>query len=355
MPGEQDFDMSAAVDLVSEGLGFGGDGADSGDDGNSPPDPPEKQPQTPPEHDGSRTGDGDGDGAPAEGSAEGQQPSPVEGAPPKTWRKEALAGWATLPPEVKAEVLKREEDMHRGLEGYRADAEVGKTIKSVLAPYEAVFRHHGVDQAGQMQVLSGLTEAHVRLTTGQPDEKIGIVEHLIQSYGIPLPKLLARLTGGTYDESSAPFVDPAVASLRDELGQVKMQLTRQQQVEQTQRAAEVKRNVDTFAADPKNVHFQDVADDMARLLSSKVVGTLQEAYDKAIWTNPVTRAKELARIQADADAKRSKDAAEAAAKAKKATAANVRTATRTGGATASSKGSIDDTLEETLAAIQSRS
>ena len=43
-------------------------------------------------------------------------------APPKTWRAEALAKWETLPAEVQREVLKREEDIFKGLESYKADA-----------------------------------------------------------------------------------------------------------------------------------------------------------------------------------------------------------------------------------------
>jgi hypothetical protein len=54
---------------------------------------------------------------------------------PKTWRPEAAAKFSALPPEVQQEVLKREEDIFKGLEAYKADAGIGKAVKSVLQPY----------------------------------------------------------------------------------------------------------------------------------------------------------------------------------------------------------------------------
>lgn len=118
--------------------------------------------------------------------------------------------------------------------------------------------------------------------------------------------------------------------------------------------AERRKEIETFAADPANPHFEEVSNDMVTLLQGGVCKTLPEAYEKAVWANPVTRAKEIARQQAEATRKAQETEAAKVAAARKATAANVRTSAKSGSATAP-LGSIDDTLNETLAKIRSGS
>ncbi len=121
-----------------------------------------------------------------------------------------------------------------------------------------------------------------------------------------------------------------------------------------QRQQQVQQEVRAFATDPANVYFNELADDIAMLLKSKVCSSLKEAYDKAVWANPQTRAKEITRLEAEANAKRQREAEDRAAAARKANGANLRTRDRPASPTAA-KGTIDDTLTETLAAIQARS
>lgn len=243
-------------------------------------------------------------------------------------------------------MLKREEDFFRGIEQYKGAASIGNALQQALAPYLPVMNQYGINP---MQQISGLMQAHFTLATGSKEQKAALYAKIGRDYGI---------------EVAAPtpegYVDPEVQSLRAEIEALKSNQSqdharRVQQVRQT-----IESEVEAFSKDPANIYFEDVIADVTRLMQSGVVSTLKEAYDKAIWTNPTVREKEIARIQADAEKRRETERKEAEAKAaakaeaaRKATAANVRTTAKSGSATAP-LGSIDDTLNEAYAKLTSQ-
>lgn len=257
--------------------------------------------------------------------------------PPKTWRPEAAAKFATLPPEVQQEILKREEDIFKGLESYKADASVGKALKGVVQPYLQVFQSQGLDP---MQQVSGLMRAHVALATGTPEQKQQFFQHLAKEYGVDLG-------------AEAPYIDPQVAGLQKQLSDLQSRLNGREQHEANEARSKLQAEIDSFASDPAHQYFDEVANDIAGLLRSGAAKDLKDAYDKAIWANPITRAKEQARLTAEAEAKAKAEAAERAKQARKATGANVKSSAKAASGTAP-LGSIDDTLNAALVAIKSR-
>lgn len=332
MPG--DFDMDAAVADIGDGLGFGeaDAGADDGDEGIT--DVVAKEvPEV------------------SEVAGEVKAPETSEPTPqvaddfPKTWRKEASAHWAALPSEVKAEVLKRESDIFQGLETYKVDANFGKSVKAVVAPYEQTLREGNLDP---VRIIQGLMSSHHVLATGTPQQKAELFQRIAKDYRVDLSSLGVPAAGG-----EPPYVDPAVAALQTQLQAVQSQLSTAEQQRATQHRAEVTKQVDAFAADPKNIYWGDVADEMSQLLAKGVVGTLQEAYDKAVWLNPVTRMKEVTRTAAENSAKAAAEAKAKAEAAKSAMSVNVKTRVKTGSA-ATSGDSLDDTLAEGLSNIRAR-
>lgn len=330
---EDDFDMAAAVADVGDGLGLGTESGDGDDD----------------------LGLGEVATKSEAGEAESGTPPAAETAPavetpattpvddfPKTWRKEASAHWANLPSEVKAEVLKRESDIFQGLETYKVDANFGKSVKTVVAPYEQALRSQNIDP---VNVIQGLMHSHHTLATGTQQQKLELFQKIASDYRVDL--------SGFAPAGEPPYVDPAVQALQNQLQAVQSQLSATERQQTDQRKAEMSKQVDAFASDTKNVYWNEVADDMAALLTKGVVGTLQEAYDKAVWLNPVTRMKEVTRTAAVNAEKAVSEAKAKAEKARAATAANVKTRARTGSA-ATSADSLDDTLNEALADIRNR-
>lgn len=262
---------------------------------------------------------------------------------PKTWTKEALGEWAKIPPRAQQEILKREEDMHTGLAQYREKAELGTQYDKVVEPYRAGLAAENINPVELFNAFAG---NHYLLSRGTPEQKLEIAANLVGHYGIDITQLVAHL-------GSQPQVDPAIKELKEHISQLEGKLTTREQSEADAARTEFTRQVEEFSSDPENVYFNDVASDMTTLLKSRAAGSLQEAYEKAIWLNPVTRAKEQARLTAEATDLAKTQAAERAKQAKDATSADVKTSAKDRNGTVP-VGSLDDTLKETLDKIQSR-
>lgn len=258
----------------------------------------------------------------------------------RTWRKEAAAQFSSLPPDIQAEILKREEDIFTGIEGYKADAAFGKDFQKVLAPYMPVFEQYRVDPRAQ---VGELLKYQYGFAFGTDQDKAALIQQLAKDYRIDLAAVAA----------SAPYSDPQVTALQNQITELKSRLTARDQTEAEGRRAGLQSEITAFLSDPKNVYAQELVNDMAHLLKTGAESTLKGAYEKAMWSNPSVRAKELARQQAEKDAAMKAAADAKAEEARKATAANIRSRTKGGGA-AAPLGSIDDTLKETLAGIRGR-
>ena len=317
---ESEFDTEGAMETLSADLGF-----------------TESEVEEPAQGAGEPTSAESGAAEPS--TSEPAAPSTIPSlAAPKTWRPEATAKWEATPPEVQAEILKREDDMFRGLETYKNDANIGKGVKSVLEPYLPVLKQHNIDPLVQ---ISGLMRAHYALVTGSPEEKQAMFTKLASDYGIQT------------DLGEAPYVDPQVASLRQELQTLKSTVQGREAQEAERSRNSLAAEINTFASDPAHAYFDEVANDIAGLLRSGSAKDLAEAYEKAVWANPTTRAKEQARLTAEALANAQKAAQGKAQAAKKAVSANVKSSARPASGTAPA-GSIDDTLNAALMDIKSR-
>ena len=262
---------------------------------------------------------------------------------PTTWSKEALETWATVPDRAKQEILKREDDMFRGMEQYKEKADLGSQYDTVVEPYRAALAAENINPVELFQNFAG---NHYLLSRGTQEQKLQIATNLITHYGIDPSALVAAIV-------DPPQINPEIESMRRELYELRTGMNSQNKVQQDAKYAELQTQVSTFASDPKNSHFKEVADDISKLLNAGVATTLEQAYEMAVWNNPVTRAKEVARSTADAATLRQTEETERVRKANAAKAGNVRASTKTRDGTVP-VGSIDDTLEETLAAIQAR-
>lgn len=263
------------------------------------------------------------------------EPTAVGHKVPDTWRKEAAAEWAKLPPAVQAEVLKREGEIHRGLEANRFDSQIGKTVQSIFQPYAAAFNEARIDP---LTTVGELLNFHMALSTAKPEGKIEIFKKLAGQYGVTLGD-----TPVGYNQE--------VEGLRSDLRGVKSKLDSQEQAQATAVRERLAKELEDFAS--KNEHFDAVAETIANLITSKQATSLQEAYDQAIWMNPAVRAKVLARQAAGKQAEERKTAKEKADKATAASSVNVKSKSKAASG-ATPLGTMDDTLAETLAAIEAR-
>lgn len=258
-----------------------------------------------------------------------------EKQPPASWKKDMHDAYKSLPDEVKDYIQLREDQMRQGLEKDRDDANLGRVMRDTMAPYSEMLRSQGIDEPKMVQ---SLMNAHYRLSTAPPEEKQALFSQLAQSYGINAPT----------DEGST---DPIIQNLQNELMQVKQTLSASHERALAEARNRVNAEVEAFASDESHKYFDEVSDDIAGLINAGY--SLEDAYEKAVWANPVTREKEIARLQQEKDAEAEKRRKQEAEKAKKARSVNVRSRDTRKAPTAP-KGSMEDTMYETLETINNR-
>lgn len=192
------------------------------------------------------------------------------------------------------------------------------------------------------RAVQALLNAHKLLVRSTPDQKHAYFMQLARDYGIDVSGQAPAAT------------DPAVQELRERLDRTEQALTHRQSVELEQRRAATMNEVNEFAADKAHPYFEDVADDIVTLLKTGL--DLPTAYEKAVWANPITRQKEIERINAESESARAKKAQEEAAKAKAATVANIRNrdTQRTPTEQRATMRNLDEALRESMREITSR-
>lgn len=246
--------------------------------------------------------------------------------PPKSWKKEAQEAYEALPENIKAEIHRRENDFHKGLEQYRDMANIGQTLDKEIQPYADLIRQQGTTAQNVVRDLLGMQH---KIMTGSSEEKAQIVAGILRDYQIDTDAVNAAL-----QQPAAPKPDPQFTQLASEVNTLKTQLSQAQ-------LAPFQEQVNQFAADPQNEFFSEVEDDMTALLAQGRAKDLKDAYDKAVWANPDTRSKLMARQQ---DAER-KLAAEKAAEAKRAGSTNVQRKGKP--PVAPANGTMEDTIRAT--------
>jgi hypothetical protein len=263
------------------------------------------------------------------------QDTPVVRTPPKSWAKEKHELWSKLPPDAQDYYEVREKQFLSGIEQYKGDAGYAKQIRDLVSPYTPLLRSQGISET---DAIGYLFNAHYKLTQGSPDERRAAYESI------------GRDLGFVQGQEASP-VDPAVQALQSELSRIKSALSAEQNAKFTEAKRQADNEVKAFAADASRPYFNEVASHMVNYINAG--DDLQQAYEKAVWANPVTRQKELARLQTEEQAKLKEKSQTDTENVRRATSVNVR-GQETRKAPTEPKGSMEDTLRATLSKIKDR-
>lgn len=259
---------------------------------------------------------------------------------PKTWPKEMHQYWLSTPKEVQKYWREREEQMMRGLEQYRNNASYGESIRKVLDPYS---RHLSAANINEADMVGRLMNAHWRLTQGIDSERRAAYEELGRNLGF---------IQDAVENNKNASITPEVTQALDRISRIENTLSAENNIRLEQARVAASKDVEAFASDTKaHPHFDEVADDIVHFINKGE--TLEEAYDSAVWKNKVTRAKEIARVQTDHEAKFKENARLAVLPKKKAASVNIKSR-ETNAAQTEPLGSMDDTLKGTLRSIRER-
>lgn len=247
---------------------------------------------------------------PEETTEEAPQETPSEEVeaiepPPPSFSAQIKEKWKDLPPDVRAELVKRENDVHQMFTRHDGELNLGRKMKDVITPYMSIIQAEGGTPEGAVKDL--LNTAYV-LRTASPEQKRDLLLQVAQQYGVDL---------GVQQQSP----NDAFVMMQRELAQIKQMANPefiksqlQEQMEHDKIISEVK----AFAENPANKYFEQVKPLMAPILASGQAKDIQEAYDKACYADPTIRSTLISEQTKELEAKRKAEIA-----AKKQAAASV--------------------------------
>ena len=260
-------------------------------------------------------------------------PVVAETRAPNTWKKEAAEKWATVDPIIRAEVERREADFFKGIEGYKTKAQFADSMQNAMAPHMQTINSLGVSPE---KAISELMQTDAQLRYGSPQQKQALFFQLAQNYGVDLGQV-QNITSN----------DIGIANLQQENFNLKSDARNRELQGKQQEEATLYSEINSFSADPKHSHFENVKGHMAALLQAGQAKDLSDAYEQAIYANPTTRALVIAEQQTTAREEASKKAQ--AAK----TAASVNVRARPAMPIQMPIGTMDETIRATLRKLQS--
>lgn len=255
-------------------------------------------------------------------------PADTAAVAPNTWKKEAAATWASLPPAAKTEIARREADFHKGIEGYKQAAGFGQAMERAMTPYAQTIQSLGLTAD---KAVGELMAADHTLRYAPQAQKNAFFAELAHRYGIDMP-------GATEAHQN---INPQVMELQQRTMRAEQQLQQFQQSGERQQNDALNSEINAFANDPAHSHFPAVVGHVQALLQAGQATGLEDAYEQAVWANPTTRGLLLAEQQATART-------EADQKAKAARqSSSVNTRTRTAMPTGQPIGSMEDSIRDT--------
>ena len=264
----------------------------------------------------------------AASEAQGEAPAPRLQRP-SSWKKDYQAQWDKMvdtDPQMAQYLLEREQQFASGVSTYKAEADRARDIQSLIEPHAPRFQHYGVDSK---EYLGRLLKMDEILATGSPQQKMALLQGIAQSVGL----LDAQGQAQEFDQGQQSYVPPELLNTVYGL-QSKLQAIEQanERAEQTRINAEIESFAETAP------FFDELTEEMARLLETGLATNLQDAHKKALRWNDDLFSKYQAEQQQGEEAAKRKAAQETAARARSA-AVSPRSSTPTGAVAASTQGS----------------
>lgn len=232
-----------------------------------------------------------------------QPPAPVTTTPtlkaPQSWKADIREKFATLPPEVQAEVLRRETEVQQAMQG----SAPAKRVYEAIAPFEADFKAMGADVA---QALPGILSTVKALAKGDVQTKARILGQMVTSYLGKDEAGLKALASAIDMPEQAAAVDPAAIEQRIWA-----------QMQQRQENAAIQQALQDFGAEPREFLEDVMPDFQAFVQAARARGEppsaklLEDAYRKACRVN-----ESVSAVLAQREAAKAAQAAQASAQAK---------------------------------------
>jgi hypothetical protein len=282
--------------------------------------------------------------------------------PPSSWKPLVRAEWAKLPPNVRAEIHRREQDFQNGQSQLLPDAQLGKSLRDVIKPYEAMIQAEG---GTPERAVADLFRTAAVFRTGTQMQKLQAIAQVADQFRVDLTPLFNAMqqrqpqvaNGNT--PQAGQVRDPRVDQLIEQNQRQERERQQQQQQEQQRVSQELESSVNRWMnetdaqGNPKRPYLNDVINEMSALMaqfkqsdpSLNHSQALDKAYEAAIWAHPEVRQLLTQQQQTELEAKRRAENQTRVRDAKRAGSVNV---TRRASTPSPGKpGSMDETLSAT--------
>lgn len=237
--------------------------------------------------DGGRYAPDENSGKPDEVPANESKPAPpvTTREMPVSWKSRPFEKvWSSLTPDAQDAILTREAEANTGFEKFRAKYEPYEGIDQVFAPRASLLQKYNMTPTQAVDRLLQAQEALER-------DPVNGIATLARQYGIDL----TRLNAG---QPQRP-VDPQTNYVMQELQALKAKEAQREAAALADQESSLKAEIAAFERSEGLEFLADVRADMAAILAKDFAqgdttqAVLRDAYEKAVWQNPTTRARAL--------------------------------------------------------------
>jgi hypothetical protein len=221
------------------------------------------------------------------GAAANAAPAPV------AWRAEAKAAWGALPPQVQAEVSRRELEITRTLSETAAARSIAHQFSETITPYMPFIRAEGGDNP--LEAVRSLMDLAVQLRTGSQFEKANAIAGLVKYYGVEIGPLDSALVGEAQEDPGVAMQRRIDAAIAQRMAPIESAAQQSRERFNQSVNTQVQAELTPFESKP---HYAELAPMMADLID--VAGrhnidlSLEDAYERALALHPSTKSATLA-------------------------------------------------------------
>jgi hypothetical protein len=220
-------------------------------------------------------GKGPADGAAPPPVAPSAEPAPHAVKAPQSWTPAAREAFTRAPPEVQAEVARREAEITRAMNDAAPAKKMAEQVQRTLQPFEGIARANGMDL---MSYAGSVMQTAAQLFQGPPGNRAQLIAQLIKQAGVNPEDVNPYLSGEAQPQArQQPAFDP-----RAEVQRVMAEERQRIEAEQNQSAVQ-----EFLTTQPEFVN--DVWPDMVAVINAdRAAGRkpdIAKAYDRACRMN----------------------------------------------------------------------
>ena len=196
---------------------------------------------------------------------------------PKAYKQEYQESFKTLSPEWRKYLIDREKQVERGFSEQGNKLSSYKWADDVFSTRQERLGQMGFTKAQEyIEHLTAIDDALAK-------DPVGTLRALSEAYGVDV---------NNNDQISNSFAK-RIAEMEQSLANQQAYI-RQQQTQTANQAFEDFTNAKDDAGNLKHPHWEEVRSDMANLIQKGICTTLEDAYERAIWSNKDVREKMIA-------------------------------------------------------------